>query len=372
MGNNVKRIVFYITLSFVVSICLSTENNTLDNTALLRRIGFYAKWVSIGGIAYWLALLVVRTKDSFKLAINYVLFQNTITTISLEFIWTAFIATERYFFYYLYTVGVGVFLLYCWSYFIYLFFNTKRKRCLGISVFMAVVVAIVGMISKFDLVDVRQSSLYDPIVAEISMLSEVDETDSIMRENARLMELREIVADIGDRIENGTNLGETTFIVESGKVKRAAYGWEVSKSYEFKKNVEKIELAERLKSSAKYKTTKQFLDKQISIFKKEKIGLEEYDKSIRVLQDVNYSELYKLTKDYRVKHEPNRESFIEMQERIKDTSDANYQLEKMVLANKTILAAMNTNIEASNLATEYLNSRQVFIQEATRIINIIP
>ncbi|MDR3590768.1 MAG: hypothetical protein P4N41_14035 [Negativicutes bacterium] len=346
LARNIYRLsIYFIVFSLIQISLLSVKSKSLVVDNQFEVVGRLFLLLPIVSLGYYLALMITDIKQRIRVCINYVLFQDLITvTIPILFL-TAFICSENYFFYYVYSFVCGVFILYKLLWFVFLFNKTMIKRIASI----VIILLTIGTFSFFGyIIDIKSNKsmllFEDAIASEFLMLGCMDDIQAFIM-NQDVKETLDLTSEITCKLRGGIENGETTFIFEEGTFTKLANYWNLIKVKEYEYANRSIKLLTKKQNKAIFERNKSLINKNIELYKSYIDFLDEYDIGIRGLSNVDYKMLYKYI-DYKKqgKVEITKENIIEVKELIKDKSTVINNIEKYIQAQTIIQNATNKNL----------------------------
>lgn len=364
---NCKRLLFYVILSLLISFFLVANDDTTTFTLATyskNHLRNLLSWLPLGATAYYLSLFTTPNEHKIRLTLNYVIFQNTITVILLTIIWTYFINSEMYIIYYFY-IFTGICLtLYFWYYFFRLFFYSTLQKLRGVAVFLSILTISSLLSISLNLLDIKHSLLYDPILPEVLKVSDINNDLSFTEKQVmRFQLLTNTTLHIFEKIKNPSSLRKDSFVFESEEIKKQAYEWRISKEYEIKRYQELLDSLEKLKTELKYNTSKQFVEQRIIRLKKQLVILEEYDKCLKILSDIDYLTLYKIKNDY-LGQAVHADNMVMIDS---DVFEVKSQQEKLQFAATILSESFISQLELVHQKSKYVETLKDYTNSATKI-----
>jgi len=297
LTTNIYRLVNYVVLhvligSFLLSATLSFDYSLLESARMLI---FQIPIISLG---YFIALSFSDIPNKVKTCLNYVVFQNTITTLISTLLLAGFVHSEVYFFYILYAISMMFFVVFVLSKFALLFFKSRLKRVLSI---LAVIIttAMIGLTGNY--LEIHATSkatvaFEDPIASEFFALDCFNETENVNRVvNSSLKKTKQIIENIDTMLtyinSNPSIQNEAAFFIDSKAIQKLAYVWNVDKEKEYQRVNDKISTIEKKIQKARYDHTKRILYKNLETYIEYKDFLDVYNRTLILLSNIDYENI---------------------------------------------------------------------------------
>ena len=230
---NLYRLSTYIVLALIVkAVVFSPKINV--NTNLTPNFGWLFYQLPLVSVGYVIAILFSKTNKKFKLCINYIVFQNTIT-ILLPFSFLAcFVVSEAYFFYYLYVVTLICFIIFLLIKFAVLFFSTRFMQICSIAIILVSNYCVAAIISKIDTIDLVYKNAIiafeDPIASEFFALNCFEEAKIINKSTNfdDVKKFHEAAQKFHDSLDKDTLPDKIVALLEMEKIKTMMHDWNLS------------------------------------------------------------------------------------------------------------------------------------------------
>ena len=346
---NTYRLILYIVFSLLLQTFFITETPKFDYS-LIKAARTILFQLPILSFSYLIAMfLFSNSGNKVKLCLNYVVFQQMITSSIVVFIFAAFIHSESYFFYFMYAICLLGFTIFVFGKFIFLFFDGWLKKLLGTVALCGSVIVFAFVVSYSDFHTPKGVYLAfeDPIASEFYNLECFDEIENTAATVNLAQERREELIKLADVMNKYMTSepsadSEATMFISTKKAKQIKYIWNLDKEKEYAKIEHNISILKQKLSTTRYNKNRDILTKNIETYNQYKDFLDEYNKTLAILASLDYENLSVVK----------QESFANSSTNVAETMG----LVKKILMTQGQIDILKLNLKMDNVFTKMVNN----------------